>query len=58
VTVIHGDVELGGAGDEAIDYFADATAVRIAGAGHYLHATHARETAEAVAQAVGERQSA
>ena len=52
VTVIHGQVELGGGGSEAADYFPQATVVSIEGAGHYLHATHARPTAEAVIAAV------
>ncbi|MCW2961095.1 MAG: alpha/beta fold hydrolase [Thermoleophilia bacterium] len=50
--IIHGDEELGGAGDLAADWFDDPEVVRIAGSGHYLHATHARETAAAVVAAV------
>lgn len=52
VTIVHGDPERGGAGDVAADWFDDPAVVRIAGAGHYLHATHAREVADAVAAAV------
>lgn len=52
VTIIHGDSDLGGAGDESAKYFDNPTVVRIAGAGHYLHATHARETAAAVIDAL------
>jgi len=52
VTIIHGDVDQGGSGDISADYFNEPTVVRIAGAGHYLHATHARETATAVIDAV------
>jgi pimeloyl-ACP methyl ester carboxylesterase len=52
VTIIHGDLDVGGAGDLAADYFDEPVITRIAGAGHYLHATHARETAGAVASAV------
>lgn len=52
VTIVHGDLEQGGAGDIASDWFDEPEVVRIAGAGHYLHATHARETAAAVAAAV------
>lgn len=52
VTVIHGDPAAGGAGEASSALFDHAVDVRIAGAGHYLHATHARETADAVAAAV------
>ena len=52
VTIIHGDPEQGGSGDIAADWFDDPRVVRIAGAGHYLHATHAREVAAAVIDAV------
>lgn len=57
VAIIHGDIELGGAGDLAADWFDDPLVLRIAGAGHYLHATHARETAAAVVRAVAPIQS-
>lgn len=50
--IIHGDLEHGGAGDIAADWFDDPVVGRIAGAGHYLHATHAHETAAAVVAAV------
>lgn len=52
VTVVHGDPLFGGAGDEAVTCFASARGVRIAGAGHYIHATHARDTAAAVVEAI------
>lgn len=52
VAIIHGDLDEGGAGDLAADWFDEPHVTRIAGAGHYLHATHARETAAAVAEAV------
>lgn len=52
VEVIHGDVELGGGGAAPAMHFPDAGVRRIEGAGHYLHATHARETAAAVVEAV------
>lgn len=52
VTIIHGDAELGGGGPGPGSYFACPTMVRIAGAGHYLHATHAREVAAQVAMAI------
>jgi pimeloyl-ACP methyl ester carboxylesterase len=53
VTIISGDVEHGGSGDAPAAAFGGrATLVRIAGAGHYLHATHARDTAQAVIDAV------
>ena len=53
VAIVHGEPELGGGGDLAADWFDDPQVVGIPGAGHYLHATHARETAAAVADAVG-----
>jgi pimeloyl-ACP methyl ester carboxylesterase len=52
VAIIHGELELGGGGDLAADWFDDPIVTGIPGAGHYLHATHARETAEAVRDAV------
>jgi pimeloyl-ACP methyl ester carboxylesterase len=52
VTIIHGELTLGGGGDLAADWFDDPMVVGIAGAGHYLHATHAREVAAAVTTAV------
>ena len=57
VTIIHGQVELGGGGDEAAEYFAHPSVVSIDGAGHYLHATHARQTAQAVVDAVHDHQA-
>lgn len=51
VAIVHGEPEQGGAGDLAADWFDEPLVFRIAGAGHYLHATHARETADAVMQA-------
>lgn len=54
VWVIHGQPEHGGAGDLAADWFDDPRVVPIEGTGHYLHATHARETADAVVNAVRE----
>jgi pimeloyl-ACP methyl ester carboxylesterase len=52
VAIVHGDLDRGGGGDLAADYFDDAKVTRIEGAGHYLHASHARETAAAVADSV------
>jgi pimeloyl-ACP methyl ester carboxylesterase len=52
VTIIHGQPELGGGGDEAASFFANPEVISIDGAGHYLHATHARQTAGAVIEAV------
>ena len=52
VTVITGDVEHGGSGDSPLAAFAGRAAhIGIAGAGHYLHATHATATAQAVVEA-------
>lgn len=51
-TLIHGELELGGGGDLAADWLDDPVVVPIAGAGHYLHATHARDVAAAVTDAV------
>lgn len=48
VSIIHGELELGGAGDLSADWFHDPLVTCIEGAGHYLHATHAREVADAV----------
>ncbi|MCW2926374.1 MAG: alpha/beta hydrolase, partial [Thermoleophilia bacterium] len=48
VSIIHGEPELGGSGDLAADWFDEPRVTQIDGAGHYLHATHARETAAAV----------
>ncbi len=50
--LIHGDVDKGGAGPEGADGIRSARSVRICGAGHWLHATHAIETAAAVSGAV------
>jgi len=52
VTIIHGELERGGGGDLAVHWFDEPTVVPIAGAGHYLHASHAREVAAAVTAAV------
>lgn len=52
VALIHGQPEFGGGGDLAADWFDDPQVIEIPGAGHYLHATHARETAAAVVAAV------
>lgn len=52
VTIIHGELGLGGGGDLAADWFDEPVTVGIAGAGHYLHATHARLVASAVVHAV------
>ena len=52
VAIAHGDLELGGGGDLAATWFSNPRVERIAGAGHYLHATHARETADAVERSV------
>lgn len=52
VSIIHGDLAHGGAGDLAADWFDEPRVVEVPGAGHYLHATHARETAAAVIDAV------
>lgn len=53
VAIVHGELELGGGGDLAGDWFDEPEVTCIEGAGHYLHATHARETATVVAEAVG-----
>lgn len=52
VAIIHGELELGGGGDLAADWFDEPSVTCIPGAGHYLHATHAREVAAAVVAAV------
>jgi pimeloyl-ACP methyl ester carboxylesterase len=52
VAIVHGELELGGGGDLASDWFDEPVDVNIVGAGHYLHATHAREVAAAVTDAV------
>jgi pimeloyl-ACP methyl ester carboxylesterase len=52
VYVVHGDAEMGGGGPGPASFFTGAHVTRIEGAGHYLHATHARQTAAAVAEAV------
>lgn len=51
VAVIHGDLDQGGGGDLPADWFDQPYVTRIAGAGHYLHASHARETAAALVEA-------
>lgn len=52
VAIVHGELELGGGGDLAADWFDEPLVSCIEGAGHYLHATHARETAAVVAEGV------
>jgi pimeloyl-ACP methyl ester carboxylesterase len=52
VAIVHGELRLGGGGDLAADWFDDPQVTCIEGAGHYLHATHARETAAAVERGV------
>ena len=52
VAIIHGELELGGGGDLAADWFDEPWVRQIDGAGHYLHATHARETAAAIVEAM------
>lgn len=52
VAIIHGELELGGGGDLAADWFDEPLVTCIEGAGHYLHATHAREVAAVVAEDV------
>lgn len=52
VTVIHGEAARGGGGSEPAAYFVHPAVVEITGAGHYLHATHARETAREVITAL------
>jgi len=54
VAIVHGELELGGGGDLAADWFDEPSVQCIAGAGHYLHATHARETAAAIVAAVAQ----
>ncbi len=54
VAIVHGELELGGGGDLSADWFDEPLVTCIEGAGHYLHATHARETAAVVAEAVAE----
>lgn len=52
VVIVHGDAELGGGGTSTDGLFHHQTMVRIEGAGHYVHATHVRETSAAVIDAV------
>ena len=52
VAIIHGELEHGGGGDLSADWFDDPQVTCIPGAGHYLHATHAREVAAALVAAV------
>lgn len=52
VSIIYGEPEFGGSGDAASDWFDEPRLTCIQGAGHYLHATHARETAAALIDAV------
>jgi pimeloyl-ACP methyl ester carboxylesterase len=52
VAIVHGELELGGGGDLASDWFDEPCVRQIDGAGHYLHATHARETAAAIVACV------
>ncbi len=52
VGIVHGELELGGGGDLAADWFDEPVVTCIEGAGHYLHATHARETATAISETV------
>lgn len=58
VTLIHGDTALGGGGPGPAQYFdqeqTGLTKIRVEGAGHYLHATHARMVAEYVVTSVAE----
>jgi pimeloyl-ACP methyl ester carboxylesterase len=53
VAIVHGELELGGGGDLGADWFDEPVVTEIHGAGHYLHATHARETAAAIVQSLG-----
>lgn len=57
-TVVHGDEPLGGSGPAPGEFLPHAKLVRIAGAGHYLHATHARETAAATIDAIEDHEEA
>lgn len=52
VAIVHGEVAMGGAGDVALEHLPAAQATCIEGAGHFLHATHARATAAAIVDAV------
>lgn len=52
VGIVHGELELGGGGDLAADWFDEPVVTCIEGAGHYLHATHARETAAVLAETI------
>jgi hypothetical protein len=54
VAIVHGELELGGGGDLAADWFDEPVVRQVTGAGHYLHATHARETAAAIVDATRE----
>lgn len=54
VAIVHGVLDLGGGGDLAADWFDEPVVTQVDGAGHYLHASHARETATAIVAAVGE----
>lgn len=48
VGIVHGELARGGGGDLAADWFDEPQVHEVRGAGHYLHASHARETAAAV----------
>jgi pimeloyl-ACP methyl ester carboxylesterase len=54
VAIVHGELQVGGGGDLAADWFDEPVVRQIDGAGHYLHATHARETAAAIVASMRE----
>jgi pimeloyl-ACP methyl ester carboxylesterase len=58
VDVLHGDVEHGGYGPGGAGQFASSHEFRVEGAGHYLHATHARFVADIVSDCVGSAHTA
>lgn len=58
VTVIHGDRSEGASGEGAHEHFPAARAIRIPGAGHFLHATHAREVAQSLVDAIHQHRGA
>lgn len=58
VTIVHGDPERGSGGAETTQFFTGPEVVHIPCAGHFLHATHAHETATAVEAAIKSRATA
>jgi pimeloyl-ACP methyl ester carboxylesterase len=52
VGIVHGEADQGASGEGAERRIAARVVVPVPGAGHYLHATQARQTAAAVSEAV------